>query len=136
MKKEKLHILPTNNTPEVILDPGGIIGFKGRAIEEYESDLPKKIMRWIDAYLLNPAGTTKVTIALEYLNSYNSIVLSSFLRKLSQVNQQSKKLIIQWYVEADDDDLLERGKYISSTFNLPIQFIPTDDLNNYSKKSS
>lgn len=135
MKKEKVHILPTNNTPEVILDPRGIIEMKGRAIEEYETEFPKQIMNWIDTYLLDPAGTTKVTIAFEYLNSYNSIILSSFLRKLSQVNQQSKKLVIQWYVEEDDDDLLERGKYISSTFNIPIEFIPTDDMNSYIKKS-
>ncbi|MDQ1297415.1 MAG: hypothetical protein QG611_1397 [Bacteroidota bacterium] len=135
MKKEKVHILPTNNTPEILLNPRGIIEIKGRAIEEYETDLPKQIMMWIDAYLLSPAESTEVTIALEYMNSYNSIIISSFLRKLSQVSQQSKKLVIKWYIEEDDDDLLERAKYISSTFNIPIEFILTDDVNSYNKKS-
>jgi hypothetical protein len=131
MKTEKAHILPTNNTPEVLLNPKGIIEIKGRAIDEYETGLSKQIMMWIDSYLLNPAESTKITIALEYLNSYNSIILSSVLRKLSQVNQQSKKLVIQWYIEEDDDDLLERGKYISSTFNIPIEFIMTDDIKSW-----
>ncbi|MCU0473320.1 MAG: DUF1987 domain-containing protein [Bacteroidales bacterium] len=135
MKKEKVYILPTNNTPEILLNPRGIIEIKGRAIEEYETDLPKQIMMWIDAYLLSPAESTEVTIALEYMNSYNSIIISSFLRKLSQVSQQSKKLVIKWYIEEDDDDLLERAKYISSTFNIPIEFILTDDVNSYNKKS-
>jgi hypothetical protein len=88
-------------------------------------------MIWIDAYLLNPAESTEVIIALEYLNSYNSLILSSVLKKLSQVNQQSKKLVIQWYVEKDDDDLLERGQYISSVLNIPIEFIMTDNIKSW-----
>jgi hypothetical protein len=85
-------------------------------------------MVWIDGYLLNPAESTKVIIALEYLNSFNSIILASVLKKLSLVNQQSKKLVVQWYIEEDDDDLLERGKFISETINIPIEFIMTDHI--------
>jgi hypothetical protein len=41
-------------------------------------------------------------------------ILVSILRKLSQVNQQRKKFTIRWYFEDGDDDILERGEYISS----------------------
>lgn len=128
MNIEVVHILPTNKTPEVLLNPDGIIKIKGRAIDESRTKFSDQIMVWIDAYLLNPAKSTEVIIALEYLNSYNSIILASVLKKLSQVNQQSKRLVIKWYIEGDDDDLLERGKYISSTFNIPIEFIMTDQI--------
>ena len=128
MNIEIVHILPTNKTPEVLLNPDGIIKIKGRAIDESRTKFSDQIMVWIDAYLLNPAESTEVVIALEYLNSFNSIILASVLKKLSQVNQQSKRLVIKWYIEGDDDDLLERGKYISSTFNIPIEFIMTDQI--------
>ena len=128
MKLEIVHILPTNKTPEVLLNPDGIIKIKGRAIDESRTKFSEQVMVWIDAYLLNPAESTEVVIALEYLNSFNSIILASVLKKLSQVNQQSKRLVIKWYIEGDDDDLLERGKYISSTFNIPIEFIMTDQI--------
>lgn len=128
MNIELVHILPTNKTPEVFLDPAGIIKITGRAIDESRTKFSEQIMIWIDAYLLIPARSTEVTIALEYLNSYNSIIFATILRKLSEVNQQSKKLNIKWYVEEDDDDLLERGQYISSTFNIPIEFITTDHI--------
>ena len=126
-----VHILPTNKTPEILLNPEGIIKINGRAIDESKTEFPDQIMIWIDAYLLNPAESTEVIIALEYLNSFNSIILASVLRKLSQVNQQSKKLVIKWYIEEDDTDLLERGEYISSTFNIPIEFIMTDDIKSW-----
>jgi len=123
-----VHILPTNKTPEVFLNPEGKIKITGRAIDESRNKFSEQILIWIDNYLLKPAGSTEVIIALEYMNSFNSIILASILKKLFLVNQQSKQLIIKWYIENDDDDLLERGEYISSTFSIPIEFIRTDQI--------
>jgi hypothetical protein len=130
MDVKEVHILPTNKTPEIILKPGGVIKISGRAIDESRSVFSDQIMGWIDAYLLNPAKLTELSIDLEYLNSYNSIVLASVIRKLALLSQQSKVLVIKWFIDEDDDDLLERGKYISSTFNIPIEFIVNDQNKN------
>jgi hypothetical protein len=131
MKIDAVHILPTNNTPEVLLNPDGIIKIKGRAIDESRAKYSEPILAWIDSYLHNPAEITEVSIALEYLNSYNSIILASILKKLSLVNQQSKNLVVKWYIEEDDDDLLERGQYTSSSLNIPIEFIMTDQIRSH-----
>jgi hypothetical protein len=128
MSIDLVHILPTNKTPEILLNPKGIIKIQGRAIDESRTKFSEQILIWIDSYLLDPARSTEVTIALEYLNSFNSIILASILKKLSQVNQQAKNLAIKWYIEEDDDDLLERGQYISSNLSIPIEFIMTDQI--------
>jgi len=125
------HILPTDKTPEVILDPRGIIKIKGRALIVNKTTVPEQIMDWIDAYLRNPAESTEVIIALEYLNSFSTKILVSTLREISQVILQKKKLVINWYYEDDDDDILDRGKYISSTYDIPIKFIMTDDITGF-----
>lgn len=130
MDVKEVHILPTNKTPEIILKPAGVIKISGRAIDESRSVFSDQIMGWIDSYLLNPAKSTELSIDLEYLNSYNSIVLASVIRKLALLRQQSKNLVIKWFIDEDDDDLLERGKYISSTFNIPIEFIVNDQNKN------
>lgn len=123
-----VHILPTNKTPEVFLNPEGSVKIIGRAIDESRTKFSEQILIWIDDYLTKPAGSTEVIIALEYMNSFNSIIMASILRKLHQLNEQSKKIFIKWYVEEDDDDLLERGEYIATTFNIPIEFIKTDQI--------
>jgi hypothetical protein len=128
MSIAEVHILPTNKTPEVFLNPQGKIKIIGRAIDESRTKFSEQILIWIDEYLLKPAVSTEVIIALEYMNSFNSIIMASILRKLHQLNEQSKKISIKWYVEDDDDDLLERGEYISTTFNIPIEFIKTDQI--------
>jgi hypothetical protein len=128
MITDKIHILPTHKTPEIILNPEGIIKIKGRAIDESRAGVPEQIVNWIDAYILSPAETTEVIIALEFLNSFNTIILTSNLKKISQVLQLGKKLVIRWYYDEDDVDLFERGEYISATLNIPMEFIMTTDL--------
>jgi hypothetical protein len=125
---DKIHILPTNKTPEVLLNPAGIIKIKGRAIDESRTGVPEQVMQWIDQYLLNPSEKTDITVALEFLNSFNTIVLTSILKKISQLIQQRKTLHIKWYYEEDDVDILDRGEYISSIIDVPIEFIKTENV--------
>ena len=78
MSKEKVHILPTDNSPEVYLNPDGIIKIKGRGMVVNKTRVPEQINDWLDEYLLNPAETTEVIIAFEYLNSYSKQFYNNF----------------------------------------------------------
>jgi hypothetical protein len=127
---EKVHILPTNKTPEVLLDPTGMIKIKGRAIDETRTGIPDQIMKWIDDYIQNPAESTEVIIALEFLNSFNTIIVTSTLKKIAQLIRLKKKLVIHWYYEEDDVDIYDRGVYIASIINVPIEFTMTENVSN------
>ena len=126
MIMDEVHILPTDKTPEILLNPKGFIKIKGRAIDEDVRKAPEQVMNWIDTYILNPAESTEVDIALEYLNSFNTIILTSALKKISKVIASGKKLIIRWYYEEDDEDIFERAEYLSTNINVPFEFIITD----------
>jgi hypothetical protein len=128
MMTGKTHILPTENTPEFFLNPDGIIKIKGRGLFGNNAKITELIMNAIDEYLVKPAEITYVIIAFEYLNSYSTTILVSLLKKLSQGISPSGKLLIQWYYEEDDEDILERGEYISLTFNIPIKFILNNNI--------
>jgi hypothetical protein len=124
----EVHILPTEITPEVFLNPEGTIKITGRGLAVNRTDIPRQIITWINSYLNHPADVTYVLIALEYLNSFSTTILVSILKKILQVSFQSKKYVIQWYYESDDNDILERGEYISSILNIPIEFIMIDKI--------
>jgi len=47
-------MLPTDNSPEVLLNPNGIIKIKGRGMAVNKTDATEQIMNWLDAYLINP----------------------------------------------------------------------------------
>src|SRR5664280_320226 len=130
MATGEIHILPTGNTPEFIFNPEGIIKIKGRGLFENNTEVTGQILNWIDEYLRNPVEITYVILAFEYLNSGSTLIIVSILRKLSQVIRQPKKLLIQWYYEEDDEDIIERGEYISSTLDIAIEFIVTNNIAN------
>lgn len=125
MPVSKIHILPTKDTPEVILNPEGIIKISGRGMSIKKVEVAEEIMNWINEYLKSPAEITYVSVALEYLNSTCTTKLVTILRKISEVVLKNKKYVVYWYYEEDDDDIIERGEYISSTFDIPMEFINT-----------
>jgi len=127
IKAEK--ILSTKNTPEVVLNPEGIIIIRGRSMSENVAEFYKQIENWIDAYICNPADLTSVDIYLEYLNSVNSMIFISLLKKITSVKLKNKKFIFNWYYEEGDEDILEQGEYISSVLNVPFNFIMISESN-------
>lgn len=128
MALTKEHILQTDKNPELILDPEGIITIKGRYLVLNPTDIPVHIVSWIEAYLRNPAESTEVIIAMEYLSSIGTKNLMSILKELAQVVKQNKKIVIRWYYEEDDDDMIDRAEYTSSVLNIPVVSIMTNSL--------
>jgi hypothetical protein len=125
---EKVHLLPTNKTPEIILNPSGLIKIKGRAIDESRTGTSDQVLTWIDGYIAAPAESTEVIIALEFLNSFNTIILTAVLKKIAQLIQLRKKLVVRWFYEEDDVDIYDRGAYIATVIDIPIEFITTENI--------
>lgn len=113
----------TKKTPEVTLDPSGKIRMGGRSIPEDASKFFEDILAWVMEYSASPKETTKVEIELEYFNSGSAKYVMQILRELSEIKQNNKELIVNWYYEEGDDDILERGEYYASILNIDINFI-------------
>jgi SiaC family regulatory phosphoprotein len=120
---EELRISPTKNTPEIILNPEGIIRIKGRSIHENVADFFEPIEDWISAYITVPAEITSVDLNLEYFNSASAKVFIHILQKITYVTLKHKKFIFNWYYEEGDDDILERGEYFASVLDVRFNFI-------------
>jgi len=120
---EELRISPTKNTPEIILNPDGIIRIRGRSIHEDVTDFFNPVEDWITMYIVTPADVTCVDINLEYFNSASAKVFIHLFQKITYVALKHKKFIFNWYFEDGDDDILERGEYFSSVLDVPFNFI-------------
>jgi hypothetical protein len=120
---QETRILPTKNSPEIIMTPDGIIKIRGRSIHENVTDFFKPVHHWIDEYIKVPADITCVDMKLEYFNSASAKVFIQLLQKLTYVKLKNKKLIFNWYYEEGDEDILERGEYFASVLDVPFNFI-------------
>jgi Domain of unknown function (DUF1987). len=120
-------ILSTKCTPEISLDPEGIIKITGRSINENVTGFSEQIDEWIDEYICNPAELTTVDIYLEYFNSVNFNIYFNLLKKIGSIRMNNKKYSINWHYEEGDEDILEKGEDISSALNIPFNFIMISD---------
>jgi hypothetical protein len=127
MLVQEKKISATAKTPEIILNPEGIIMIKGRWMMENIADFSKALSDWFDTYVLNLPEVTAIDIHLEYFSGFNSAILISLLRKISGISMMHKELIINWYYEEGDQDILELGEYISSVLDTPFNFIMISD---------
>jgi len=120
---EELRISPTKNTPEIILNPEGIIRIRGRSIHENVTDYFAPVEEWVTEYIVNPADVTCVDMNLEYFNSASAKVFIHLLQKITYVALKNKKFIFNWYYEEGDEDILERGEYFASVLDVPVNMI-------------
>ena len=120
---EELRILPTKNSPEVIMTPGGIIRIRGRSIHENVIDFFAPVEAWVNEYIKTPADLTCVDINLEYFNSASAKAVLHLLQLVTYVQLKHKKFIFNWFYEEGDEDILERGEYFASVLSVPFNFI-------------
>lgn len=120
---EELRISSTKNTPEILLNPTGMVRIKGRSIHEDVTDYFSPVEDWISRYIESPADVTCVDLSLEYFNSASAKIFIHLLQKITYVTLKHKKFIINWYYEDGDEDILERGEYFASVLDVPFNFI-------------
>jgi hypothetical protein len=120
---EELKISPTKNTPEIVLNPEGIIRIRGRSIHENVTEYFAPVEEWITEYIESPAEVTCVDMCLEYFNSASAKVFIHLLQKVTYVALKHKKFIFNWYYEDGDEDILERGEYFASVLDVPFNFV-------------
>jgi hypothetical protein len=120
---QEKRIPPTKTSPEVILNPEGIIKIRGRSIQENVTEFFQPIVEWISDYIKNPAEITCVDLKLEYFNSASAKVFIQLFQKITYVQLKHKKFIFNWYYDDGDEDILERGEYFSSVLDVTFNFI-------------
>ncbi len=121
----------TNKTPTVLFDADkGLIEVKGRSIPENSIEFYKPLVDWLDKYATedNAKDLTKVNIQLEYFNTSSSKCILDVFKKLEAINKlDNKEVIINWYYEEDDEDMLEAGEDYQSILKIPFKMIEIEE---------
>ena len=118
----------TPKTPTVNLDPSsGKVEIKGRSIPENSIEFYKPIVDWLESYSSVPKDLTEVNIQLEYFNTSSSKCILDVFKKLETISKAGNEVIINWYYEEDDEDMLEAGEDYQSIIKIPFKMIETEE---------
>ena len=122
---EKISIEGTPKTPTIITDSGqGLVEIAGRSNPENSVEFYKPLMDWVDEYVKAPGQKTTVNIKLEHFNTSSSKMILDVFKRLEPVLDAKREIIVNWYYEEDDEELLEAGETYESMSELPFLMIP------------
>jgi len=122
---EPILIEGTPKTPTVKFNAEeGQVEIKGRSIPENSIDFYKPLIEWLEEYAKEAKEQTTVNIQLEYFNTSSSKCILDVFKKLEAIQKQPKnEVVINWYYEEDDEDMLEAGEDYESIIRVPFKMI-------------
>lgn len=124
---EPLNIASTKDTPTIIFDPAnGHFEVSGRSFPLNAKGFYQPAVDWLNHYAGSPNGRTNFVFKLEYFNTPSSKCITDMLKILKQIKDQGNDLLITWYYEEDDIDILDLGHVFSRIADLPFEFKDTN----------
>ncbi len=123
---EDIKIEGTPKTPTVQFDAAqGLLEIKGRSIPENSIEFYKPLMDWIESYAKGAKPNTTVNVQLEYFNTSSSKCILDLFKKLEAINNE---IVVNWYYEEDDEDMLEAGEDYDAIINIPFRMIEIEEI--------
>ena len=125
---EPINIEGTAKTPAIKYDPeNGIVEIKGRSIPENSIEFYKPLVDWLEEYAKQPLKKTQVNMQLEYFNTSSSKCILDVFKKLEAIHKAKNDVVINWYYEEDDEDMLEAGEDYQAIINVPFKMIQIEE---------
>ena len=119
-----LVIKGTEKTPSVALSTNGVLKIEGRSIPEDAAKFFKPLLDWTKEFT---ATEIRVDIKLEYFNTSSSKFILEMLR-LIENNPENNNILVNWFYEEGDLDVLESGQYFESIIGIPFKYIEYEEL--------
>lgn len=121
---DSLIIEPSNVTPAVkFIAAEGLLEMKGRSIPENSLEFYQPIYDWLDSYLLNPHTQTVVHLRYDYFNTSSSKCILDILKRIDKLSQNGNDVIIKWYHDENDEDMMEAGEDYADLLDAPFDII-------------
>lgn len=118
----KLFIEPTRVTPYIAYNPSeNVLHFKGRSSPENPIEFFKPVYDFFNQFENSNKSVLSVNVCLEYFNTSSTKVLFNIFKTMNAIQDKTGKvMIVNWFFEEGDDDMLEIGEDFSDA--LDIQF--------------
>ena len=114
----------TPKTPSIEFDQSqGLLEIKGRSNPENTLDFYRPLVAWVDEYVQNPPQMTTINVHLEHFNTSSSKSILEVLRALNPIKQSDKEIVVNWFYEDDDEDIMEAGENYEAITGLPFRMV-------------
>ena len=126
---EKFHIKGSTYIPNIDLDPEtGILEISGESYHEYTTEFFKPVFEWLEEFLKTPSKDVTMNFKMTYFNTSSSRRFIEVLTMLEDYHKSNGgNVIVNWYYEENDIDMLESGEEYAEDVDLDFNLIPVEN---------
>ncbi len=125
---DNLVIEGSKQTPEIKFDAAsGVLSISGRSIPENTFEFFNPVLNWLDAFALEAPEKVVTKINLEYFNTSSSKYILEILKRLKGILKDGKEVLVQWYYEEDDEEMMETGEDYEDVSGLSFEIIAVEE---------
>ena len=125
---EKILIEPTRVTPLISFDPATcVLELKGRSSPENSIQFYQKVLDILDQFESSENPKLTTNFSFEYFNTSSSKCLFDVFKRLSNIESSGKEIVINWYYEEDDEDMMEAGEDYADLLDLKFNFLEVEE---------
>ena len=97
----------------------GQLSITGKSIPEDSISFYKPLIDALKEYTNNPNPLTEVDFKFEYFNTSSSKCILQILQILQKVKDKDCEVLINWFYDENDEEILESGQDYSQFINIP-----------------
>jgi len=121
---DTLHIYPTEDVPEVILDQEKeVFQITGMSLPEDVNTFYEPVLNWMKVYSRNPNPSTIFNFRFTYFNTATSKIILDILTILEELVEAGHSVVVRWHFTEGDEDMLEAGEEFSEMVDVPVELI-------------
>jgi hypothetical protein len=126
---EKYIVRETSKTPSISFDPDhGLFEIKGKSIPENSFGFYTPVLEYLDTYSSSPADKTILNVKFEFFNTSSSNRIHALFKKFEKLYQDNSEVLIRWFCENGDDNMLEAGEDFRTILHVPFEIVEVEEL--------
>jgi hypothetical protein len=129
----KLIIEKTSSSPGVVLDPENkVYLISGESRPPDVREFYDQILSWLkefSLYLVSPdynKDPVVFSFNFEYFNSSSGKLILDICKVLAGLRLKGINILVKWYYEKEDGDMLEVGKEMSRIVKFPFEYVESE----------
>jgi hypothetical protein len=127
---DPLRIAATEDTPEIIFDPGNnIFKISNVSLPENAIEFYAPVLEWLKRYRDNALPTTIFDFNIEYLNTASSKQIFELIFLIDKINEKSN-VTIRWHYDKIDEDMHALGIRFTHLVKVKFEMVEYEKTNN------
>jgi len=119
---ENITIEATKKSLEVECSPG-YFKLSGNSILSDPRKFFQPIVEWLEKYVQEPQDLTTIDLKLEYVDTASVQSVFDIMRMFKPLQDKDKEVVVNFYFEFDDPELLELGEIMEGRLGIKFNFI-------------